>query len=120
MAAEGDPNVRVEGSARLVGDMPSSSITPQSSASATGNRSETSPSITDITTTTASNRQGKQTTTPQVSGHFILVHYSVKADAGVRYIFFSSLSECDKNWKTLGFCIHEKVGINREFYRCTQ
>uniref|UniRef100_A0A8C1Y6J5 Neurexin 1 n=1 Tax=Cyprinus carpio TaxID=7962 RepID=A0A8C1Y6J5_CYPCA len=65
MAAEGDPNVRVEGSARLVGDMPSSSITPQSSASATGNRSETSPSITDITTTTASNRQGKQTTTPQ-------------------------------------------------------
>uniref|UniRef100_A0A8C1Y8P5 Neurexin 1 n=1 Tax=Cyprinus carpio TaxID=7962 RepID=A0A8C1Y8P5_CYPCA len=87
MAAEGDPNVRVEGSARLVGDMPSSSITPQSSASATGNRSETSPSITDITTTTASNRQGKQTTTPQVSGHFILLHYSVKADAGVRYIF---------------------------------
>lgn len=109
MVAEGDPNVRVEGSARLVGDMPSSSITPQSSASATGNRSETSPSITDITTTTASNRQGKQTTTPQVSGHFILVHYSVKADAGVRYIFFSSLSECDMNWKTLGFCIHEKV-----------
>ncbi|XP_059386923.1 neurexin 1a isoform X5 [Carassius carassius] len=65
MAAEGDPNIRVEGSARLVGDMPSSSITPQSSASATGNRSETSPSINDITTTTASNRQGKQTTTPQ-------------------------------------------------------
>uniref|UniRef100_A0A673MFE6 Neurexin-1a n=1 Tax=Sinocyclocheilus rhinocerous TaxID=307959 RepID=A0A673MFE6_9TELE len=65
MAAEGDPNIRVEGSARLVGDMPSSSITPQSSASATGNRSETSPSITDITTTTASNRHGKQTTTPQ-------------------------------------------------------
>ncbi|XP_030629200.1 neurexin 1a isoform X4 [Chanos chanos] len=65
MAAEGDPNVRVEGSARLIGDMPSSSITPQSSASAAGNRSDTSPSITDITTTTASNRQGKQTTTPQ-------------------------------------------------------
>uniref|UniRef100_A0A8B9JN18 Neurexin 1 n=1 Tax=Astyanax mexicanus TaxID=7994 RepID=A0A8B9JN18_ASTMX len=69
MAAEGDPNVRVEGSARLVGDLPSSSITPQSSASATGNRSETSPSLTDITTTTASNRQGKQTTTSQVSTH---------------------------------------------------
>uniref|UniRef100_A0A8B9JMM5 Neurexin 1 n=1 Tax=Astyanax mexicanus TaxID=7994 RepID=A0A8B9JMM5_ASTMX len=67
MAAEGDPNVRVEGSARLVGDLPSSSITPQSSASATGNRSETSPSLTDITTTTASNRQGKQTTTSQVT-----------------------------------------------------
>ncbi|KAI5623420.1 neurexin 1a isoform 1 precursor, partial [Silurus asotus] len=67
MAAEGEPNVRVEGSARLVGDLPSSSITPQSSASASGNRSEASPSLTDITTTTASNRQGKQTTTPQVS-----------------------------------------------------
>ncbi|XP_035389077.1 neurexin 1a isoform X5 [Electrophorus electricus] len=65
MAAEGDPNVRVEGSARLVGDLPSSSITPQSSASATGNRSDSSPSLTDITTTTASNRQGKQTTTTQ-------------------------------------------------------
>ncbi|XP_058262251.1 neurexin 1a isoform X2 [Hemibagrus wyckioides] len=65
MAAEGEPNVRVEGSARLVGDLPSSSITPQSSASASGNRSEASPSLTDITTTTASNRQGKQTTTPQ-------------------------------------------------------
>ncbi|XP_062858990.1 neurexin 1a isoform X2 [Trichomycterus rosablanca] len=65
MAAEGEPNVRMQGSARLVGDLPSSSITPQSSASATGNRSEASPSLTDITTTTASNRQGKQTTTPQ-------------------------------------------------------
>ncbi|XP_060752297.1 neurexin 1a isoform X4 [Tachysurus vachellii] len=65
MAAEGEPNVRVEGSARLVGDLPSSSITPQSSASASGNRSEASPSLTDITTTTASNRQGKQTTTAQ-------------------------------------------------------
>ncbi|XP_041934511.1 neurexin 1a isoform X3 [Alosa alosa] len=64
MAAEGDSNVRVDGSARLVGDMPSSSITPQSSASASGNRSHT-PSLSDITTTTASNRQGKQTPTPQ-------------------------------------------------------
>ncbi|XP_062373527.1 neurexin 1a isoform X2 [Sardina pilchardus] len=64
MAAEADSNVRVDGSARLVGDMPSSSITPQSSASASGNRSHT-PSLSDITTTTASNRQGKQTTTPQ-------------------------------------------------------
>ncbi|KAG8009212.1 Neurexin-1a [Nibea albiflora] len=32
MAAEGHPHIKVEGSARLVGDMPSSSITPQSSA----------------------------------------------------------------------------------------
>ena len=67
MAAEADSNVRLDGSARLVGDMPSSSITPQSSASASGNRSHT-PSLSDITTTTAANRQGKQTTTtPQVS-----------------------------------------------------
>uniref|UniRef100_A0A8C1GQX5 Neurexin 1 n=1 Tax=Cyprinus carpio TaxID=7962 RepID=A0A8C1GQX5_CYPCA len=80
MAAEGDPNVRVEGSARLVGDMPSSSITPQSSASATGNRSETSPSITDITTTTASNRQGKQTTTPQVSDDLLVASAECPSD----------------------------------------
>ncbi|CAG14851.1 unnamed protein product, partial [Tetraodon nigroviridis] len=53
MAAEGHPHVRVEGSARLVGDMPSSSITPQSSAAAGGNRSDSAPSISDITTTTA-------------------------------------------------------------------
>ncbi|XP_035261801.1 neurexin 1a isoform X18 [Anguilla rostrata] len=57
MAVEGDPNVRVEGSVRLVGDPPSS-ITPHSSA--TANRSETSTSITEITTTTASNRRTKQ------------------------------------------------------------
>ncbi|KAG7257129.1 hypothetical protein CRUP_007886, partial [Coryphaenoides rupestris] len=44
MAAEGHPHIKVEGSARLVGDMPSSSITPH-----------------DITTTTATNR--KQSTT---------------------------------------------------------
>ncbi|XP_028332516.1 neurexin 1a isoform X4 [Gouania willdenowi] len=57
MAAEGHPHIRVEGSARLVGDMPSSSITPQSSASAGGNRSDSAPSISDITTTTATNRK---------------------------------------------------------------
>ncbi|XP_061084265.1 neurexin 1a isoform X7 [Conger conger] len=57
MAVEGDPNVRVEGSVRLVGDPPSS-ITPHSSA--TANRSETSTSIAEITTTTASNRRTKQ------------------------------------------------------------
>uniref|UniRef100_A0A3P8NHN3 Neurexin 1 n=1 Tax=Astatotilapia calliptera TaxID=8154 RepID=A0A3P8NHN3_ASTCA len=64
MAAEGHPHIKVEGSARLVGDMPSSSITPQSSASAGGNRSDSAPSISDITTTTATNR--KQGGTPQV------------------------------------------------------
>uniref|UniRef100_A0A4W6FHP8 Neurexin 1b n=1 Tax=Lates calcarifer TaxID=8187 RepID=A0A4W6FHP8_LATCA len=64
MAAEGHPHIRVEGSARLVGDMPSSSITPQSSAAAGGNRSDSAPSISDITTTTATNR--KQGATQQV------------------------------------------------------
>ncbi|XP_036382921.1 neurexin 1a isoform X17 [Megalops cyprinoides] len=57
MAVEGDPNVRVEGSVRLVGDPPSS-ITPHSSA--TANRSETSTSVAGVTTTTASDRRGKQ------------------------------------------------------------
>ncbi|KAK6328168.1 hypothetical protein J4Q44_G00001460 [Coregonus suidteri] len=60
MATEGDPNIRVQGSVRLVGESPSS-ITPQSSAN-TGNRSETSTSIMEITTTTASSRRVKQTT----------------------------------------------------------
>lgn len=60
MAVEGDPNIRIQGSVRLVGDAPSSSITPQSSA--TANRSETSTSIMEITTTTASSRRVKQTT----------------------------------------------------------
>ncbi|XP_037134510.1 neurexin-1a-like isoform X5 [Syngnathus acus] len=62
MAAEGHAHIRVEGSARLVGDMPSSSITPQSSASAAGgasaNRSDSAPAAGDVaTTTTASNRK---------------------------------------------------------------
>lgn len=65
MAAEGHPHIKVEGSARLVGDMPSSSITPQSSAAAGGNRSDSAPSISDITTTTATNK--KQGATAQVS-----------------------------------------------------
>ncbi|XP_035028939.1 neurexin-1a isoform X39 [Hippoglossus stenolepis] len=59
MAAEGDSNIKVQGSVRLVGDSPSS-ITPQSST--TANRSETSTSIMEITTTTASSRRVKQTT----------------------------------------------------------
>uniref|UniRef100_A0A8C7YVP6 Neurexin 1b n=1 Tax=Oryzias sinensis TaxID=183150 RepID=A0A8C7YVP6_9TELE len=54
MAAEGDSNVKIQGSVRLVGDSPSS-ITPQSST--TANRSETSTSIMEITTTTASSRR---------------------------------------------------------------
>ncbi|CAN9499882.1 unnamed protein product [Ophioblennius macclurei] len=59
MAAEGDPNIRIQGSVRLVGESPSS-ITPQSST--TANRSETSTSIMEITTTTASSKRVKQTT----------------------------------------------------------
>lgn len=62
MAAEGDPNIKIQGSVRLVGDSPSS-ITPQSST--TANRSETSTSIMEVTTTTtttASGRRVKQTT----------------------------------------------------------
>uniref|UniRef100_A0A3P8N997 Neurexin 1 n=1 Tax=Astatotilapia calliptera TaxID=8154 RepID=A0A3P8N997_ASTCA len=55
MAAEGDPNIRIQGSVRLVGESPSS-ITPQSST--TANRSETSTSIMEITTTTASRNRG--------------------------------------------------------------
>ncbi|KAG7230137.1 hypothetical protein INR49_009857, partial [Caranx melampygus] len=53
MAAEGDRNIKIQGSVRLVGESPSS-ITPQSST--TANRSETSTSIMEITTTTASSR----------------------------------------------------------------
>ncbi|XP_022537573.1 neurexin-1a-beta isoform X18 [Astyanax mexicanus] len=62
MAVEGDPNIRIEGSVRLVGEAPSSSsITPQSSA--TANRSDTSTSIIETTTTTtAASRKVKQTT----------------------------------------------------------
>ncbi|XP_067278225.1 neurexin-1a isoform X4 [Pseudorasbora parva] len=61
MAVEGDPNVRIEGSVRLVGEAQSSSITPQSSA--TVHRSETSTSVMEIkTTTTTSTHQMKQTT----------------------------------------------------------
>uniref|UniRef100_A0A8C9X5T7 Neurexin 1b n=1 Tax=Sander lucioperca TaxID=283035 RepID=A0A8C9X5T7_SANLU len=60
MAAEGDPNIRIQGSVRLVGESPSS-ITPQSST--TANRSETSTSIMEITTTTASSRVSRSPTT---------------------------------------------------------
>ncbi|KAK1792818.1 hypothetical protein P4O66_012726 [Electrophorus voltai] len=73
MAAEGDPNVRTEGSVRLVGEAPSSSssITPQSGS--TANRSDASTSVMETTTTTttaASGRRVKQTTPrePQQTG----------------------------------------------------
>ncbi|ROL44309.1 Neurexin-1a-beta [Anabarilius grahami] len=60
MAVEGDPNIRIEGSVRLVGEAQSSSITPQSSA--TVHRSETSTSVMEIITTTTSKHQMKHTT----------------------------------------------------------
>ncbi len=60
MAGEGDPNIRIEGSVRLVGEVQSSSISPQSSA--TVSRSETSTSVMEITTTTTSNHKIKPST----------------------------------------------------------
>nr|XP_023695411.1 neurexin-1a-like isoform X10 [Paramormyrops kingsleyae] len=56
MAAEGDSNIRVQGSVRLVGDSPASN-TPQSSAA--GNRSDSHPSLTGMSTTTATNRRNQ-------------------------------------------------------------
>uniref|UniRef100_A0A8C2I6U3 Neurexin 1b n=1 Tax=Cyprinus carpio TaxID=7962 RepID=A0A8C2I6U3_CYPCA len=61
MAVEGDPNIRIEGSVRLVGEVQSSSTSPQSSA--TVSRSETSTSVMEITTTTTSNHKIKPSTT---------------------------------------------------------
>ncbi|XP_062298666.1 neurexin 1a isoform X1 [Scomber scombrus] len=78
MAAEGHPHIRVEGSARLVGDMPSSSITPQSSAAAGGNRSDSAPSLSDITTTTASNR--KQGATQQSADDLLVASAECPSD----------------------------------------
>uniref|UniRef100_A0AAQ4Q6D9 Neurexin 1a n=1 Tax=Gasterosteus aculeatus aculeatus TaxID=481459 RepID=A0AAQ4Q6D9_GASAC len=78
MAAEGHPHIKVEGSARLVGDMPSSSITPQSSAAAGGNRSDSAPSISDITTTTATNR--KQGATQQSADDLLVASAECPSD----------------------------------------
>uniref|UniRef100_A0A8C1PES2 Neurexin 1b n=1 Tax=Cyprinus carpio TaxID=7962 RepID=A0A8C1PES2_CYPCA len=61
MAVEGDPNIRIEGSVRLVGEVQSSSTSPQSSA--TVSHSETSTSVMEITTTTTSNHKIKPSTT---------------------------------------------------------
>uniref|UniRef100_A0A8C1RDN8 Neurexin 1b n=1 Tax=Cyprinus carpio TaxID=7962 RepID=A0A8C1RDN8_CYPCA len=60
MAVEGDPNIRIEGSVRLVGEVQSSSTSPQSSA--TVSHSETSTSVMEITTTTTSNHKIKPST----------------------------------------------------------
>ena len=79
MAAEGHAHIRVDGSARLVGDMPSSSITPQSSAAARGNRSDSAPSISDITTTTATNRKQGDTQQVRALPQPFLKNFSVAA-----------------------------------------
>ncbi|XP_020567880.1 neurexin-1a isoform X7 [Oryzias latipes] len=78
MAAEGHPHIKVEGSLRLVGDIPSSSITPQSSAAAGGNRSDSAPSISDITTTTATNK--KQGATPQSADDLLVASAECPSD----------------------------------------
>ncbi|XP_075950063.1 neurexin 1a isoform X2 [Anarhichas minor] len=78
MAAEGHPHIKVDGSARLVGDMPSSSITPQSSAAAGGNRSDSAPSMNDITTTTATNR--KQGATQQSADDLLVASAECPSD----------------------------------------
>ncbi|XP_077359777.1 neurexin-1a-like isoform X24 [Festucalex cinctus] len=78
MAAEGHPHIRVEGSARLVGDMPSSSITPQSSAAAAGNRSDTAPPAGDVSTTTATNR--KQGATQQSADDILVASAECPSD----------------------------------------
>ncbi|MGH0159327.1 UNVERIFIED_CONTAM: hypothetical protein FKN15_037124 [Acipenser sinensis] len=59
MAVDNDPNIKIEGSVRLVGEAPSSMTT---ESSATANQSQTSTSIMEITTTTASSRRGKPPT----------------------------------------------------------
>ncbi|XP_043111056.1 neurexin-1a isoform X4 [Puntigrus tetrazona] len=72
MAVEGDPNIRIEGSVRLVGEVQSSSISPQSSA--TVSRSETSTSVVEITTTSTSNQKIKPSTSePQQTTDDLLV-----------------------------------------------
>ncbi|XP_059422824.1 neurexin-1a-like isoform X2 [Carassius carassius] len=73
MAVEGEPNIRIEGSVRLVGEVQSSSISPQSSA--TVSRSETSTSVMEITTTTTSNHKIKPSTAsdPQQTTDDLLV-----------------------------------------------
>ncbi|XP_058880816.1 neurexin-1 isoform X2 [Acipenser ruthenus] len=59
MAVDNDPNIKIEGSVRLVGEAPPSMTT---ESSATANQSQTSTSIMEITTTTASSRRGKPPT----------------------------------------------------------
>ncbi|XP_041693349.1 neurexin-1a-like isoform X18 [Coregonus clupeaformis] len=77
MAAEGHAHIRLEGSTRLVGDMPSSSITPQSSAAAGGNRLDPAG---DITTTTAANRKQGGGTTQQSTDDLLVASAECPSD----------------------------------------
>uniref|UniRef100_A0AAY5K9F8 Neurexin 1 n=1 Tax=Esox lucius TaxID=8010 RepID=A0AAY5K9F8_ESOLU len=80
MAAEGHAHIRLEGSTRLVGDMPSSSITPQSSAAAGGNRSDPVANAGDITTTTATNRKQGGGTTQQSTDDLLVASAECPSD----------------------------------------
>ncbi|XP_036802079.1 neurexin-1a-like isoform X7 [Oncorhynchus mykiss] len=80
MAAEGHAHIRLEGSTRLVGDMPSSSITPQSSAAAGGNRLDPAPNAGDITTTTATNKKQGGGTTQQSTDDLLVASAECPSD----------------------------------------
>ncbi|XP_029620431.1 neurexin-1a isoform X26 [Salmo trutta] len=79
MAAEGHAHIRLEGSTRLVGDMPSS-ITPQSSAAAGANRSDPAANAGDITTTTATNRKQGGGTTQQSTDDLLVASAECPSD----------------------------------------
>ncbi|XP_064780347.1 neurexin-1a-like isoform X2 [Oncorhynchus masou masou] len=80
MAAEGHAHIRLEGSTRLVGDMPSSSITPQSSAAAGGNRLDPASNAGDITTTTATNKKQGGGTTQQSTDDLLVASAECPSD----------------------------------------
>eukprot|EP00063_Salmo_salar_P038880 XP_014013715.1 PREDICTED: neurexin-1a-like isoform X9 [Salmo salar] len=80
MAAEGHAHIRLEGSTRLVGDMPSSSITPQSSAAAGGNRLDPAANAGDITTTTATNKKQGGGTTQQSTDDLLVASAECPSD----------------------------------------
>ncbi|XP_052347971.1 neurexin-1a-like isoform X10 [Oncorhynchus keta] len=80
MAAEGHAHIRLEGSTRLVGDMPSSSITPQSSAAAGGNRLDPASNAGDITTTTAINKKQGGGTTQQSTDDLLVASAECPSD----------------------------------------
>ncbi|XP_055743619.1 neurexin-1a-like isoform X13 [Salvelinus fontinalis] len=80
MAAEGHAHIRLEGSTRLVGDMPSSSITPQSSAAAGGNRLDPAANAGDITTTTVTNKKQGGGSTQQSTDDLLVASAECPSD----------------------------------------